>query len=493
MTMTVDAKNKLYIIDTNIILHDPYSILNFAENDLFIPRTVFDELKHHRKKSDTKVNAIKFFRLLFSFLKKGCFADGVVVNDKGGKLYIEEPDLKKMLKGSTNDSEINDYRILNSFLNCKKNFKNTPRIFVTKDIPLAIDANILKIPSQDYLSDKVSEESKTYSGYYEIVCEKEKIDKLASFVSGQKDGIKTNQLIGQFPELTKKSFFSNCFIIFTSKKDNRDPLFLRYFVETKTFKIEKVNCEMNGYSLLPKNLEQRLALHLFSHKDIDLVTIDGPAGTGKTLLSLMEGRKRIKDSKGTQKMVVYRINYEIGQSHHEIGILKGGLDSKFGPYKKVIEELLNFIVSNEKGVDDLIDQTQQKIQLSRRKQKRKGDESNSMPALKDWAKIMVDAGFLEIIPVAYERGRTIRDAVLIVDEAQNLTPREAKAILTRVGDGVKVILVGDIDQIDAPFLDSASCGLFYVKDRLKKEDRIAHISLLEGHRSYIANLCAKKL
>ena len=430
---------KIFVLDTSVILHSHDSIMNFEENDIGIPITVLEELDEMKKGNDTKnFEAREFIRLIDKLSKHQMLDKWISLNGKNKGKFKVLVDKKNDINNVFND-EINDHKILNSAVQLQKEEKDKLVILVSKDINLRLKAKSLKLRAEDYLTGKIQNvNSLDFESQVLENIKDSSIDKLYK-----------NSILKKTQIYRKKILNENRFYILKSEKKS----ILSYYdhAEDLFVKVDK----KNAYGINPRNAEQSFALHALFDSKIKLVTINGVAGTGKTLLALASALEQRRNFK--QIFVARPI---VPLSNKDIGFLPGDIQSKINPYMEPLWDNLKFIQNQYNQTD------------------------KEFKALKN----MIDSEKLLIQPLAYIRGRSFSNIFFIIDEAQNLTPHEIKTIISRAGENTKVVFVGDIYQIDTPYLDSQSNGLSYLIDRLKKEKIYSHVTLKKGERSELANL-----
>lgn len=440
--MATEKQRKIYVIDTSVLLHDHASILSFEDNDIAIPITVLEELDTFKVGNDTKnFEARECIRIIDRMAAEHTLREWIPISaERGGRFRIILND--KTTK--QNDAEqifakaSNDHKILNSAIQLQKEEKDAKVTLVSKDINLRLKAKALKIPAEDYKTGIVKGKRYLYSGRTLIEnIDGEVIRKL--YTSGNSRKI---SILGE-------ERMNNHFYILKNCQSSA----LGFFSETKKV-IERVD-RTYAYGIKPKNAEQAFALHAILNPEIRLVTISGVAGTGKTLLALagsLEQKSRYENILLARPIVAL--------SNKDLGFLPGDAQEKVNPYMQPLWDNLNFI----------------KSQFGENEKKYKAVEE------------LLASGRIQISPLAYIRGRSLTNTIFIIDEAQNLTPHEVKTIITRAGENCKVILTGDVRQIDTPYLDEQSNGLSYVIDRLKGKELFCHVTLDKGERSELANL-----
>ncbi|MDG2367165.1 MAG: PhoH family protein [Candidatus Marinimicrobia bacterium] len=444
--MPSKKKNKLFVLDTNVILHDSTCIHHFQENDVAIPITVLEELDNF-KRGNEQINyhARDFLRDLDEITGDNLFKKGVSLGNKLGKIrvVVNQSWDKELLEVFRDD--IPDVRILNTALRLNKQEPNTIIVLVTKDTNLRMKAKAMGILAQDYTTDKIESVDKIYTGrrLIEDISSKS-IDTLFK----KPFEIESSQL----PEVTSPIPNEN----FVLRNGTKSALATYNSFDDQFIRIDKTP----AYGIVPRNSEQAFALAALTNPKIQLVTLSGKAGTGKTLLALasaLECRSQFRQ--------IYLARPIVPLSNRDIGYLPGDIQSKIDPYMQPLWDNLGVIRHQFKESDP------------------KSLKINEM----------LEQEKLVITPLAYIRGRSLQKAFFIVDEAQNLTPHEVKTIITRAGEGTKVIFTGDIYQIDQPYLDKLSNGLSYLINRMTNQKIFAHITLEKGERSYLADLASNLL
>ncbi len=430
---------KIFVLDTSVILHSHDSIMNFEENDIGIPITVLEELDEMKKGNDTKnFEAREFIRLIDKLSKHEMLDKWISLNGKNKGKFKVLVDKKNDINNVFND-EINDHKILNSAVQLQKEEKDKLVILVSKDINLRLKAKSLKLRAEDYLTGKIQNVNS-------LDVESQVLENIKD---SSIDKLYENLILKKTQIFRKKILNENRFYILKSEK--KSILSFYDHAEDIFVKVEK----KNAYGINPRNAEQAFALHALFDPKIKLVTINGVAGTGKTLLALASALDQRRNFK--QIFVARPI---VPLSNKDIGFLPGDIQSKINPYMEPLWDNLKFIQNQYNQAD------------------------KEFKTLKN----MIETEKLLIQPLAYIRGRSFSNIFFIIDEAQNLTPHEIKTIISRAGENTKVVFVGDIYQIDTPYLDSQSNGLSYLIDRLKKEKIYSHITLKKGERSELANL-----
>ena len=436
---------KTYVLDTNVLLHDPQALFRFEENDLVIPMTVIEEIDRFKKElSEIGRNARQFSRLLDALREKAKLVEGVELESGGFlrvALYTEDA-LKRLPPELRYDH--GDNRILAVALELREECA-CPVIFVTKDTNLRLKADVIGLSAEDYESDKVSIEE-LYSGTAEVPL----------------DGTAVDRFYGQgFLELAQEFLPNQCLTLVDEHNPSHTAL-ARYHRPTRRA-IPLLRAPKEGiWGIHPRNREQQFAIDILLNEEIQLVTLVGKAGTGKTLLAIAAGLLKSTDEGHYNRLLVSRPVFPLGR---DLGFLPGDIKEKLSPWMQPIFDNVELLLG---AVEE------------RGKRKRGYKE-------------LVDLGILEIEALTYIRGRSIPKQYMIVDEAQNLTPHEIKTIITRAGEGTKIVLTGDPYQIDNPYVDSASNGLTYVVEKFKGQEIAGHVTLTRGERSNLAELAANLL
>jgi PhoH-like ATPase len=434
---------KIFVLDTSAILFDHKAMFNFKEHDVAIPITVLEEIDRFKKGNDViNFEAREFIRGLDKLSGDYSLNDWIPLNGptKGKFKVLMNEKSNKIDANEIFGERKADHQILNAALSVQADHPGRKVVLISKDINLRLKAKSLDLSAEDYLTGKVKDINELYTGKSTVDnITKKTIDKLyADGWCNWKDVSKTRPI-------------NNHYFILKSKTEGSSAL--AYF-NPETERIERVMKDASA-GIRPRNAEQAFAMHAVLNSNVQLVTIMGVAGTGKTLLALASAMEQ--KSKYRQIFLARPI---VPLSNKDIGFLPGDIKSKINPYMEPLWDNLKFIQSQYKETD------------------------------KEFQKIndMVENEKLHITPLAYIRGRSLSNICFIIDEAQNLTPHEVKTIITRAGEGTKIIFTGDIFQIDTPYLDSHSNGLSTLIDKMKDQRVYAHINLEKGERSELANL-----
>ncbi len=437
---------KNFILDTNVLLHDPKALFSFDDNNVIIPIYVIEEIDQFKRDlSELGRNARQVARYLDSFRSEGNLGDGVAT-PKGGQIrvvFTERELPPEMVAGTSTDN-----RIMAVALDTRDSDKTIPSIFVTKDANLRIRADALGLVASDYDAERV-EISDLYTGYADINVPASLVDLL----------YKNGEI-----ELDLAEHCPNQFVVLRDEQNPSHTAMGKFAPArgpNKVIPVQRAPKE-GVWGIRPRNMEQTCALDLLLCDDIKLLTIVGKAGTGKTLLAIAAGLQKAMEEQLYSKLLVSRPIFPLGR---DIGYLPGDVEEKLNPWMQPIFDNVEFLMN---------------ISRSDKKSGRGYHE-------------LMDLGILEIEPLTYIRGRSIPNQFIIVDEAQNLTPHEVKTIITRVGDGTKIVLTGDPYQIDNPYVDSTNNGLVHVVNRFKNEKIAGHITMTKGERSPLAELAANLL
>ena len=433
---------KIFVLDTSVILYDHSAIDCFQEHDVAIPIQVLEELDTFKKGNDTiNFEAREFIRHLDGVAQRDLLTDWIPLNGptKGKFKVVAKHDLNGVDATKVFADGKNDHQILNAALTLQRQNKDRKVVLVTKDIALRLKAKSLNIIAEDYLTGRVKDvQDNLYTGRTVVDDLNESlIDQLFERGSMPVEDLGIGRPTG------------NHFFILKHKKKS----ILAKF-DPRTAQVDRVE-KHSVFGIGPKNAEQALAMSAMMDPEIKLVTLQGAAGTGKTLLALacaLEQRRLYRQ--------IYVTRPVVPLSNKDIGYLPGDIQSKLDPYMQPLWDNLKLI----KGQFEKHDNTPKRI-----------DE-------------MLENEKIAIAPLAYIRGRSLSNIFFIVDEAQNLTPLEVKTVISRAGEGTKIVFTGDVHQIDSPFLDSESNGLSYLIDKAKGDPIFAHITLEKGERSALANL-----
>lgn len=436
---------KNYILDTNVLLHDPNSLLSFEENSVLIPIEVIEEIdRFKRESSELGQNARAVSRMLDSFRGEGRLSEGVKL-PTGGKLKIVfQKNGHTNGDGGVFNPHTVDNRILTMAAGVQKAQPRNATILVSKDINLRIKADALGLQAEDYETDRVFIKD-LYTGMLELTMPPADI---ASFRANGELDIKGG-----------KKYFPNEYCALVDETNPKKAALAKVDGTSEKF-VPIIDCREGVWGIKPRNREQHFALDALLDDRIKLVTLMGKAGTGKTLLAMAAGLKRTVHDREFRRLVVARPTISMGK---ELGFLPGSLEEKLAPWMQPIHDALEMLSDLNMGQEH----------------RRSGD--------------LMRSGSIVVEALSYIRGRSIANQFMIIDEAQNLTPLEVKTIVTRVGNGTKIIFTGDPYQIDNPYVDSSSNGFNYIVSKFRTEAVAAHIELQKGERSELAELAANIL
>ncbi|MEO0479197.1 MAG: PhoH family protein [Planctomycetota bacterium] len=447
MRSKTDKLPKLFVLDTNVILHDAGCIRQFEENDVVIPIVVLEELdRFKRGNEDLNFQAREFLRRMDDLTGDILCDDGAPLGDGLGRLRVILSTGKNQKLHEFFQNDTADHRILGSTLDLKEKYPDRSVVLLSKDTNLRMKAKSVGLVSQDYNNDKVQNLQSLYNGRRTIEDVPEEM--ISAFYRDSGGFVGAEEL----PVIEDPVPHEN----FILRNGSRSVLATYRPDEDAFLRIKK----HSAYGISPRNAEQAFALEALMNDDIKLVTIAGTAGTGKTLLALaaaLECRKKYRQILLARPVVPL--------SNRDLGYLPGDIEAKLDPYMQPLYDNLS-VIRNEIGDDEA---AAQKIQHMRESEK------------------------LLVTPLAYIRGRTLQRIFFIIDEAQNLTPHEVKTIITRAGEGTKIIFTGDIHQIDQPYLDARSNGISYLISRMVGQSLYAHVTLERGERSQLSELASELL
>jgi PhoH-like ATPase len=442
-------ERKFYLLDTSVLLHSPEALFSFGLNEVVLPLVVLDELDNFKKGStELNRNARWVISHLDELRSRGPVCEGVKL-DSGGTLRVDVDYAQKCEKLIPPGFSHNvDNRILATALGIRQDSPDKKVVIVTKDINMRVKAEALGLLAEDYRHDQIVELSEMYAGHRDVPCGDHLLDELYrnQCLSPDKLDLGDNPLSpnefvmlqGSHTVLTRFDGASQELILL---KDQRSDV----------------------WGLRPLNREQRYALDVLLDDQIPLVTLSGKAGTGKTILAIAAGLHKVCNEKVYRKLSIYRPVIPMGR---DIGYLPGTEQEKLLPWMQPIYDNLEFLLSEAGG---------------------NGNSKKSGTSRMDY---LIDANIIDIRALAYIRGRSLPQQYIIVDESQNLTPHEAKTIITRAGQGTKLVFTGDPYQIDHPYLDSTSNGLTHIVEKFKEHSIAAHINLIKGERSPLAELAS---
>jgi PhoH-like ATPase len=436
---------KIFVLDTNVVLHDYMCIYNFQDNDLVIPIVALEELDRMKKGNDQiNYNAREFTRELDRISGDELFRGGIPLGKNLGKLSIEtgkpfSPELKRSFP-----EETPDHRILAITDHLRQSHPDRQVILVSKDINLRMKAKSLGLPAQDYKSDKVQNMDDLYKIAETVTCSADLVGKLYESREGMPA---VNFKLEGLPQ-------GNAYYIFDGGTSSVLACYNSAFDRFE--RVDKRRC----FGIEPRNAEQTFCMDALLRPEIQLIAVTGKAGTGKTLLALAAAL-----AQNHLYAQIFLARPVVPLANRDLGFLPGTAKDKIEPYMQPLFDNLSVI---------------------KQRLKQTGAEYRKIEEMQKNESLVLSA-------LAFIRGRSLSETYFIVDEAQNLTPHEVKTIVTRAGEGTKIVLTGDIEQIDSPYLDAQSNGLSYLADKMKDQPIFAHINLLKGERSKLAELASNIL
>jgi PhoH-like ATPase len=462
----------LFVLDTNVLMHDPSSLFRFSEHDLFLPMTTLEELDNHKKgMTEVARNARTVSRSLDQLVAgtSGTLDDGIPLNklgnqDVSGRLFFQTKLTTQSLPEGLPEGK-GDNLILAVVSELQKTRKGQEVVLVSKDINMRIKARALGLPAEDYFNDQVLEDRDLmYSGVMALPADfwpKHGKD-MESWADG-KSGTMFYRVTG--PSVL--SMLVNEFV-YQENPDGSTPFYAQVKeINGKTALLQTLrdfsHQKNNVWSVTARNREQNFAMNLLMNPDVDFVTLLGQAGTGKTLLALAAGLEQVLDSKRYNEIIITRATVPVGE---DIGFLPGTEEEKMQPWMGAFDDNLEVLQRNEDG------------------------------SAGEWGRAATQElirSRIKVKSMNFMRGRTFVSKFVIIDEAQNLTPKQMKTLVTRAGPGTKIICLGNIAQIDTPYLTEGSSGLTYVVDRFKGWRHGGHVTLARGERSRLADHAADAL
>jgi PhoH-like ATPase len=461
---------KTYVLDTNVLLSDPNSIFSFEDNDLIIPMAVLEELDRHKSRLDeVGKNGRQTSKILDELRLKGSLVDGVSLQN-GATLRIVSinPSILTNLPPELESSKV-DNMIISFMLQLKQD--DLSAILVTKDINVRIKCDSLGIRCEDYLKLRVTPDAEHfYRGVAVVEIEEHRVEQF----------YRENELALTSEEVKDNALYPNQIVVIKNTgqdgKTTKSALSKCVSIDKPLVPIAKIE---QAFGLKPRNKEQSFSLDLLFDDNVKLLTLTGPSGTGKTLLAIAAALEQLKgigspDHAKYEKLIVTRPVQPVGK---DIGFLPGTLEEKMEPWISPIRDNVNFLMNSKKS----------------NKKRASIDPTKSRISDEYYLALMQEKGLIEIEAITFIRGRSIPNAYIIIDEAQNLSMHELKTIITRVGDGTKVVLTGDIEQIDNVHVDTFTNGLTYAVEKFKEYSIAGHVNLIKGERSELATLASKIL
>ncbi|MFG0247192.1 MAG: PhoH family protein [Phycisphaerales bacterium JB052] len=469
-TQPSGTEPKFYVLDTNVLLHNPGALFVFQENHVVIPYPVLEELDAMKRREDDVGRAARSaIRWLDRLRKYGKLTEGVPLSklgaNAGGATGTLSIDINDHERPAILSADKPDNRIIAAawaLLHEKKRV-----IFVSKDLAARIKSDSLGVRSEDFLNQQVDAD-RLYPGYIELHTSSAEIDTLYRDRMLAVEDLEKYLEVKMDDGTTKvRELTPNQYVVLSDVEDEAHSGLARRLADTEHL-IPVASQKKPTFGIVARNVQQTMALDLLMDDDIKLVTLLGSAGTGKTLLAIAAGMAKVFQEERYDKLLVARPIMPMGR---DIGYLPGDKDEKLGAWMQPIFDNLTYLMSTRGAPNQNAESrtTEQRID-----------------------KLIAD-GRLVLEPLTYIRGRSIPHQFMIVDEAQNLTPHEVKTIVSRIGEGTKLILTGDIGQIDHPYLDSSSNGLSYTVEKMRGLGIVGHITLQKSERSTLASLAAERL
>ena len=460
----------LFVLDTNVLLHDPSSLFRFEEHDIFLPMVVLEELDNHKKgMTEVARNGRQVSRTLDSLvasqpddgLEKGLPLNATGQRSATGTLYFQTNPLDASLPESLPQGKA-DNQILGVVAALREQHKDREVVLVSKDINMRVKARALGLAAEDYQNDKVLEDGDLlYSGA--LALPHDFWAKAGKNVESWQEGAITYYRVSG---VIVDQLMINQFVYYEAPGE--PSLYMRVTeIRDKTAVLKTLrdfgNPKNAVWGVSTRNREQNFAMNLLVNPEVDFVTLTGTAGTGKTLLALAAGLAQVLDERRYTEIIMTRATVSVGE---DIGFLPGTEEEKMGPWMGALDDNLEFLA--------------------------KGDGGNAG----EWGRAATNElirSRIKIKSMNFMRGRTFLNKYVIIDEAQNLTPKQMKTLITRAGPGTKIICMGNLAQIDTPYLTEGSSGLTYVVDRFKGWPHSGHITLARGERSRLADFASEVL
>ena len=436
---------KIYVLDTSVCLTSANSLYSFKNNDIVLPIKVLEEIDGHKKRQDVVgSNARQTIRILDALRQKGSLSEGVRLEKGKGIVKVINSTFSEMLPPEMN-RDMADNHIISCAMRLSELEPSRKVILVSRDINMRVVANSLNILTEDYESEHVLDDgSKLYTGTHDLLIDDEIIDR---FYQGEEIHLDKQQ---------SKGLFANQFVKLISSSNEKKTALSRFTHEQEH--LSQVKQLKNPiWGVTPRNTEQRYAMDLLLDPSVPIVSLVGRAGSGKSLLALCGGLEQVigRDNRYT-RLIVSKPVHSVGK---DIGFLPGTLEEKMLPWLKPIQDNLQFLMGNDKGM------------------------------MEDY----MNQGVIEIEAISYIRGRSIANAYMIIEECQNLTLHEIKTIITRVGENTKIVLTGDVEQIDNAYINETSNGLSYAVEKFKPSLLAGHVLMQKGERSLVASLASEVL
>jgi PhoH-like ATPase len=434
---------KTYVLDTSVYLSDASALYSFSNNDIVVPLKVLDEIDKHKKRQDSVgANARSTIRTLDKMRSKGNLCKGIRIDKGRGILTVKS--YNPFLIPDDLDHEDSDNQIIATALSELKDNPKRKVIVVSRDINMRVKCDSLGLESEDFaVSPVVEDVSGLYAGFDTVLVDDQIVDKVYEDKPITLDG----------------KYHPNQFLMLVSNSSDKKTALVKFEDQNKPLKKLKTTKRSGAWGVKPRNKEQTFALDLLMDTSIPVVSLVGKAGSGKTLLALAAALEQTLSPEGGMKYKRIVVTKPVEPVGKDIGFLPGTLEEKMMPWLAPIQDNLRYLFGNDRSTLDT----------------------------------HVREGTIEIEAMTYIRGRSIADSFIIIDESQNMTQHEIKTVLTRVGENTKIVLTGDIEQIDNVYIDSTNNGLSYVVEKFKSHSLAGHIHLTKGERSEVASIAAKIL
>lgn len=433
---------KTYVLDTNVPLTDPDSLYAFENNDILLPFKVLEELDKHKKRQDgVGRNARETIRILDSLRETGSLNKGIRLGKGMGVIKVIQLDPERLTECPDIDLKDSDNEIICCVFQEQAAAPRRKHIVVSRDVNMRVKCDSLGVLCEDYIRSKVVKDtSELYTGFSSVLVDDEVID----------------QLYNNEEVFVEETYHPNQFLMLVSNANEKKTALARFIRPSAPLQKVRSGEKVKVFNTLsPRNKEQAFAINLLFDDSVNLVSLIGKAGTGKTLTAIAAGLDLVLGNSGYNKLIVSRPVMPMGR---DIGFLPGTLEEKMMPWLAPVQDNLETLLDGKENF-----------------------------------KMFQEKGIIEIEALTYIRGRSINNAFIVIDEAQNLTMHEIKTIITRVGNNTKIILTGDIEQIDNDYTDETSNGLAYAVEKFKEFEISGHVTLVRGERSKIATLASKIL
>lgn len=433
---------KTYVLDTNVPLTDPDSLYAFENNDILLPFKVLEELDKHKKRQDgVGRNARETIRILDSLRETGSLNKGIRLGKGMGVIKVIQLDPERLTECPDIDLKDSDNEIICCVFQEQATAPRRKHIVVSRDVNMRVKCDSLGVLCEDYIRSKVVKDtSELYTGFSSVLVDDEVID----------------QLYNNEEVFVEETYHPNQFLMLVSNANEKKTALARFIRPSAPLQKVRSGEKVKVFNTLsPRNKEQAFAINLLFDDSVNLVSLIGKAGTGKTLTAIAAGLDLVLGNSGYNKLIVSRPVMPMGR---DIGFLPGTLEEKMMPWLAPVQDNLETLLDGKENF-----------------------------------KMFQEKGIIEIEALTYIRGRSINNAFIVIDEAQNLTMHEIKTIITRVGNNTKIILTGDIEQIDNDYTDETSNGLAYAVEKFKEFEISGHVTLVRGERSKIATLASKIL